>query len=583
MLLVLLLLLSQHVHAQWQECSSQGAFIGIYGSQALANLTAFRSNLLSCIWQSYDPAASYAQGAKQFDPFPAIISCPPHRPVKQYGSSSFCDLSKLQKPCTIYSIGLAGSQEFEQAALENTQCWVHSLQCGAADSSSSHERRHKQHTACFHDAPSSGNSTGAAGNEAATLGLIAHRLGHLRGVDAAHISLQGEQLLQFLVQLKHGWALPRQLSLVLQLPAEVASSGSREGPAEMALVFQHLAALGYAATSSKVTDAAAGSSAALSFLLVEHSAARAGRARAPRRSAAPAGTGAPADPPLRAKRLVVSLSSFPGRVEFVNPTIYSIMHGLRKPDALYLWVPLNVSRFEPGDKEVNGLKELPDNVRGLPGHFHGAVKVKVPPADYGPATKLLPTLLEEKDPDTVIITVDDDCMYRPEAVLHLEQEILARPGHAVVRSCEVTHWDPAKAPPKKGWREAKLNAGECRGFPASLAGAAYRREFFDDLVFDQARAPKGCLLHDDVWFGAHLWLRNVPIWVLPGFGVESDCDDNMCWPVLYHRPKNRMSISSHPDADSRAQECLDFFKHMDDDELRKKMLADKGLKPLRPF
>jgi hypothetical protein len=100
------------------------------------------------------------------------------------------------------------------------------------------------------------------------------------------------------------------------------------------------------------------------------------------------------------------MSSFPGRVEYVNPTIFSIMHGLRKPDALYLWVPINVSRFEAGDREVNGLKEIPDNVKGLPGHFQGVVKVKIPPKDYGPATKLLPTLLEEKDPDTVIITID---------------------------------------------------------------------------------------------------------------------------------------------------------------------------------
>jgi hypothetical protein len=126
-------------------------------------------------------------------------------------------------------------------------------------------------------------------------------------------------------------------------------------------------------------------------------------------------------------------------------------------------------------------------------------------------------------------------MYRPDTVQNLEQEIMARPDHAVVWSCEITHWDPAKAPPKKGWREWKLDAGVCRGFQTAFASAAYRREFFDDLVFDQARAPKGCLHHDDIWFGAHLWLRNVPIWVTPGFGIESGCDTRRCWPVLYHR------------------------------------------------
>jgi hypothetical protein len=65
MLLVLLLLLpfSQQVQAQWQECSSQGAFIGMYGSQALANLTSFRSSLLSHVWQSYNPEGMHSKTA----------------------------------------------------------------------------------------------------------------------------------------------------------------------------------------------------------------------------------------------------------------------------------------------------------------------------------------------------------------------------------------------------------------------------------------------------------------------------------------------------------------------------------------
>jgi hypothetical protein len=126
-------------------------------------------------------------------------------------------------------------------------------------------------------------------------------------------------------------------------------------------------------------------------------------------------------------------------------------------------------------------------------------------------------------------------MYRPETIANLEREIMRRPDHAVVWSCEITHWDPNKAPPKKGWREWKTNAGLCKGFQTAFASAAYRREFFDDLVFDQERAPKGCLHHDDIWFGAHLWLRNVPIYVLDGFGIESNCDKQNCWPVMYHR------------------------------------------------
>jgi len=39
--------------------------------------------------------------------------------------------------------------------------------------------------------------------------------------------------------------------------------------------------------------------------------------------------------------------------------------------------------------------------------------------DHGPLTKLLPTLLRETDPDTVIITVDDDKIYLPDTMLSL--------------------------------------------------------------------------------------------------------------------------------------------------------------------
>lgn len=59
--------------------------------------------------------------------------------------------------------------------------------------------------------------------------------------------------------------------------------------------------------------------------------------------AAPAAEAEPPKPP-RAKRLVVSMASFPGRAEFAAPTVYSIMYGTRVPDALYFWVPVGVKR-----------------------------------------------------------------------------------------------------------------------------------------------------------------------------------------------------------------------------------------------
>jgi hypothetical protein len=36
--------------------------------------------------------------------------------------------------------------------------------------------------------------------------------------------------------------------------------------------------------------------------------------------------------------------------------------------------------------------------------------------DYGPLTKIVPTLYKETDPETIVITVDDDKIYKPQTI-----------------------------------------------------------------------------------------------------------------------------------------------------------------------
>lgn len=65
-----------------------------------------------------------------------------------------------------------------------------------------------------------------------------------------------------------------------------------------------------------------------------------------------------------------------------------------------------VHRFDSDDKEVNNVKEIPGDAKRLEQQFPGVVKVLAPRRDFGPASKLLPTLEMETDPETIIITVD---------------------------------------------------------------------------------------------------------------------------------------------------------------------------------
>lgn len=568
---LLLLLLVPCVPAAWHECNSQGVFPGLYGSAALANLTAFRTSLLSKVHTSFNPDADFPKGFGRFDPVSPILNCPPHRPASPYYRWRFCDMGRLPS-CVVYSVGpVQQDYAFEKDVIAFTKCEVHTLDC-TTEGKSIDKKRHKHHKLCIGE----GKPDHKSWQE------IVKQLGHhTRGIEALKIDMEGPDAAVF-AQLKHNTLLPRQLAAELHirppppeataLPPEAARS-----PAQLALIFAHLAALGYGATS-RVDNGGGqpGCCSQFAWLHVEkvwaYGPARAAHSRPGSKqssggsAALVAEEGEQEEGPPRAKRLVVSMASFPGRAEFGAPTVYSIMHGTRKPDALYFWVTVNVSRFDSNDKEVNSETQIPGDAKMLEKQFPGVVKVLPARKDFGPATKLLPTLEVETDPETIIITIDDDTYYSTTTVAELEEEMLRRPGYVVVRSCENTYWDAKKNPPRKGWREWKLSEGVCKGFITAYASAAYRRGYLDDLVFDQDRAPKGCLHHDDIWFSAHLWLRNVPIWVLNHVGRS--------WPPMYHRPKNRMSISMHPQAEERAQECLDYFHWMNDEARRKELMGN---------
>ena len=58
-----------------------------------------------------------------------------------------------------------------------------------------------------------------------------------------------------------------------------------------------------------------------------------------------------------------------------------------------------------------------------------AILVQFLSVDYGPATKVLGALLVEKDPETIIVSIDDDIAYNPELIHVLSSYI---PQHAAL-------------------------------------------------------------------------------------------------------------------------------------------------------
>ena len=119
------------------------------------------------------------------------------------------------------------------------------------------------------------------------------------------------------------------------------------------------------------------------------------------------------DPACSSPRLIVSLTSFPARINTVNYTIESILLQKKKPNMVVLW--LGVEQFP------NKEKDMPKRLLRLT-QYGLTIKWCEDIRSY---KKLIPSL--EEFPDDIIVTADDDIWYPPEWLERLYDSYLKNP------------------------------------------------------------------------------------------------------------------------------------------------------------
>ncbi len=95
-------------------------------------------------------------------------------------------------------------------------------------------------------------------------------------------------------------------------------------------------------------------------------------------------------------RVVGGLTTIPSRIDEIEKTLVSIADQSRSLDAVYLSIPYTSQREETEYAVPDVLSNYCHIIRCQ---------------DYGPITKLIGVLLQEDDPDTIMITFDDDKIY----------------------------------------------------------------------------------------------------------------------------------------------------------------------------
>ena len=100
-------------------------------------------------------------------------------------------------------------------------------------------------------------------------------------------------------------------------------------------------------------------------------------------------------------RIVITLTTIPSREESIIKTIQSLLENTVKPEIIYVNMRKYIARlnseFSPDFREK--FTKLSDRIKINESE------------DYGSLTKIIPIIKAERDPETFVITVDDDIIY----------------------------------------------------------------------------------------------------------------------------------------------------------------------------
>lgn len=174
-------------------------------------------------------------------------------------------------------------------------------------------------------------------------------------------------------------------------------------------------------------------------------------------------------------RIVLSMTTTPTRILSLEGTLKSLLSQTHPPDLIQINIPEVFHRTGEKYPEIDSIKIFQ----------HPKILVHHSVHDYGPATKLVPTLETETDPNTLIITVDDDTIYPGDMVETYRNNSFYNPHFVLSGHCE---WSTRLAIQKEdfdtiyGYTYGKpthiYKDQCCCQFFAAYAGTGYRRSMF---------------------------------------------------------------------------------------------------------
>lgn len=202
----------------------------------------------------------------------------------------------------------------------------------------------------------------------------------------------------------------------------------------------------------------------------------------------------------RKEKIIVSLTSFPGRINEVWICIESLMRQTFKPDAIELWlslkqfpdrvIPQKLQRYEQRGLRINWVE---DDIRSYKKYYYSI----------------------QAHPDACIVTVDDDVYYPSDMLQNLITLHERFPRCVCANRVHLIQY--GKNGEIKPYRKWKHNYG-CkkptplpRLFVTGIGGVLYPPLSLDSMVMDIAKAREICPMADDVWLNFSAYRKSTLI------------------------------------------------------------------------
>ena len=221
----------------------------------------------------------------------------------------------------------------------------------------------------------------------------------------------------------------------------------------------------------------------------------------------------------RNPKLIVSLTTFPARINTVYKTVSTLLNQTLKPDEVVLW--LADSQFPN--------RELPENLTRLQ-QFGLSIKWCEDIRSY---KKLIPALIEY--PDDIIVTVDDDNYYDSKLLESLYNSYLENPECIHARQAfRIKYDDKFKLFIKS--RSYIYDSTYLPSFlnePVGCGGVLYSPKSLHPNVLNKEQFMDIIPTNDDIWFWGHALRNGTKIKVLKNnyklkmYVVENTQEDSL--------------------------------------------------------